>query len=127
MKNLVITKTKKTPEIIFKTSGELMIKGRSLPEDVISFYKPVLTWLEDFKLTSPEKITLSIDFSYLSTSTARITLEIIRTITSIENSNATINWMYEEEDTDMREQGEILQTSVKKSFEFLEKKIILVK
>jgi hypothetical protein len=35
--------------------------------------------------------------------------------------------MYEEEDTDMREQGEILQTSVKKSFEFLEKKIILVK
>jgi uncharacterized Fe-S radical SAM superfamily protein PflX len=127
MKNLVITKTKKTPEIIFKTSGELMIKGRSLPEDVISFYKPVLTWLEDFKLTSPKKITLSIDFSYLSTSTARITLEIIRTITSIENSNTTINWMYEEEDTDMREQGEILQTSVKKSFEFLEKKIILVK
>ena len=123
MKNLVITKTKKTPEIIFKTSGELMIKGRSLPEDVISFYKPVLTWLEDFKLTSPEKITLSIDFSYLSTSTARITLEIIRTINSIENSNTTINWMYEEEDTDMREQGEILQTSVKKSFEFLEKKL----
>jgi uncharacterized Fe-S radical SAM superfamily protein PflX len=127
MKNLVITKTKRTPEIIFKTSGELMIKGRSLPEDVISFYKPVLTWLEEFKLTAPKKITLSIDFSYLSTSTARIALEILRTITSIENSNTTINWMYEEEDTDMREQGEILQTSVKKSFEFLEKQTILVK
>lgn len=127
IKNLVITKTKRTPEIIFKTSGELMIKGRSLPEDVINFYKPVLTWLEEFKLTAPEKVTLTIDLSYLSTSTARIALEILRTITSIENCNATINWMYEEEDADMREQGEILQSSIKRQFEFLEKQTILVK
>ncbi len=127
MKNLVITKTKRTPEIIFKTSGELMIKGRSLPEDVINFYKPVLDWLEEFKSTKPEKVTLTIDLSYLSTSTARIALEILRTITSIENCNTTINWLYEEEDNDMREQGEILQSSIKKSFEFLEKQTVLVK
>jgi uncharacterized Fe-S radical SAM superfamily protein PflX len=127
MKNLVITKTKRTPEIIFNTSGELTIKGRSLPEDVIHFYKPVLNWLEEFKLTAPEKITLTIDLSYLSTSTARIALEILRTITSIENCNTTINWMYEEEDADMREQGEILQSSIKKQFEFLEKQLTLVK
>jgi uncharacterized Fe-S radical SAM superfamily protein PflX len=121
IKNLVITKTKRTPEIIFKTSGELIIKGRSLPEDVINFYKPVLNWLEEFNLEAPEKITLTIDFAYLSTSTARITLEALRIITSFENTKTTIIWMYEEEDADMREQGEILQSSIKKPFEFLEK------
>ena len=32
--------------------------------------------------------------------------------------------MYEEEDTDMREHGEILQSSIKKQFKFLEKQLI---
>jgi len=127
MKNLVISKTKRTPSINFNTSGELMIKGRSLPEDVINFYKPVLNWLEEFKLTAPKKITLTIDFSYLSTSTVRIALEALRIITSIENCKTTIIWMYEEDDIDMKEQGEILQSSIKTPFEFLEKQLTLVK
>lgn len=127
MKNLVITKTKRTPSINFNTSGELMIKGRSLPEDVINFYKPVLNWLEEFKLIAPKKITLTIDFSYLSTSTVRIALEALRIITSTENCKTTIIWMYEEDDIDMKEQGEILQSSIKTPFEFLEKQLTLVK
>ena len=74
----------------------------------------------EFKLTAPEKVTFTIDLSYLSTFSARIALEI----TSPENCQTTINWMYEEEDTDMREQGEILQSSIKKQFKFLEKQLI---
>ena len=52
MKNLVIASTKKTPEIIFKATGDLMITGSSLPVNIKDFYQPILDWLEELKTTN---------------------------------------------------------------------------
>ena len=124
MKDLLISKTKRTPEILFKTNGELSISGSSMAEDVATFYKPVLEWLNEFNSFAPEKISLKIDMDYLSTASTRIALEILRTINDLKRSDVNIIWAYEAEDSDMLEQGELFQTSIKRKFEFLEKKIM---
>lgn len=124
MKDLLISKTKRTPEILFKTNGELSISGSSMAEDVAKFYKPVLEWLNEFNSFAPEKISLKIDMDYLSTASTRIALEILRTINDLKRSDVNIIWAYEAEDSDMLEQGELFQTSIKRKFEFLEKKIM---
>lgn len=124
MKDLLISKTKRTPEILFKTNGELSISGSSMAEDVVKFYKPVLAWLNEFNSLAPEKISFKIDMDYLSTASTRIALEILRIINDLKRSDINIIWTYEAEDSDMLEQGELFQTSIKRKFEFIEKKIM---
>ncbi|MDP3555721.1 MAG: DUF1987 domain-containing protein [Bacteroidota bacterium] len=123
MKKLLISKTKRTPEIIFTTSGDLSIIGSSLPEDAKNFYEPILFWLEEFKQTFPKKISLTIDLEYISTSSTLIILDILKTVNNPINCEVNIVWVYEEEDIDMKEHGEILQSSIKRNFEFVKKQI----
>ena len=42
MKDLSLEGSTKTPTIDFKSDGELLIKGRSIPENSIEFYKPLI-------------------------------------------------------------------------------------
>lgn len=123
MKNLVIASTKKTPEIIFKASGELMITGSSLPANFASFYQPILEWLEEFKASSPKKISISFELEHVNTSSTRIILQILRLLKSINKgkNNLTVIWKYDHDDTDMLEQGEALQEILDRKFEFMVK------
>ncbi|MEO6302967.1 MAG: DUF1987 domain-containing protein [Bacteroidia bacterium] len=123
MKNLVIASTKKTPEIIFRTTGDLMITGSSLPGNINRFYDPVLEWLEELKKTSPPKITITFELEHVNTSSTRMFLKIIRLLCRIANGKKKLNiiWLYDLEDSDMREQGEALQEIVNRTFEFVTK------
>lgn len=124
MKNLVIPATKKTPEIIFLASGELlMISGSSFPENVNKFYQPILEWLEELKKTKPAKLNITFDLENVNTSSTRIFLQIIRAIAEIvkDKKSLRIVWKYEREDVDMLEQGETLEKILNRTFEFIEK------
>jgi hypothetical protein len=123
MKNLVIASTKKTPEIIFKTNGDLMISGNSLPTNIDSFYQPIIGWIEELIATSPKKISIAFDLEHVNTSSTRIILQILRTLNGFKKGkgNLTIVWNYDNEDKDMLEQGETLQQIINRPFEFIEK------
>ncbi len=123
MKNLVIASTKKTPEIIFKTNGDLMISGNSLPADINKFYDPILEWLEELKIKSPPKISISFELDHVNTSSTRMMLQILRKLSKIANGkkNFQIIWLYDPEDSDMLEQGEAMQEILKRTFEFVAK------
>ena len=42
MKTIEIKATSATPEVVYDKEGKLLIKGRSMPEDVKKFYQPLL-------------------------------------------------------------------------------------
>jgi len=47
MESLIIQKSEDTPQIEFDlVTGIFSITGRSLPENAIEFYKPILDWTE---------------------------------------------------------------------------------
>ncbi len=49
METIKIQGTEDTPKIILDAGNEILeISGRSLPEDVSSFYEPVLNWLNEY-------------------------------------------------------------------------------
>ncbi len=123
MKNLVIPATKKTPEIIFLASGELlMITGSSFPENVNKFYQPIVDWLEELKSSKPAKINITFDLENVNTSSTRIFLQILRSVSEIgkDKKSLRIVWKYESEDSDMLEQGETLEKILKRPFEYIE-------
>ena len=49
MEPISIEGTTKTPTVKFDAgSGKIEIKGRSIPENSIEFYKPLVDWLEEY-------------------------------------------------------------------------------
>ena len=54
MEALSIEGTAKTPSVKFDGhDGVIEIKGRSIPENSIEFYKPLVEWLEEYNSIRP--------------------------------------------------------------------------
>ncbi len=122
MRDLIIEPTRKTPEIVFKSNGELYMNGISLPQNVIDFFMPVFTWLEEFRSHSPKRIQFIIDLVYLDTSSTKAILSMLKVLKKIvpDEGALEIIWKYEHGDMDMLDQGEVLQRTTKIPFRFEE-------
>lgn len=118
MENLVIPFNKRSPQIDFKTNGELSILGNCFPEDPKSFFVKILAWLDEFKSKHQGEVNLTIDLNYVNTSSIKILLELIQGVTGNFKSKAKINWIYEIEDEDMLEVGEDLEKVSEFKFNF---------
>ena len=56
MEPIKIAGTEDTPTVILDKDKDIMeISGRSLPEDVASFYDPILNWLDEYAQDTNEK------------------------------------------------------------------------
>ena len=106
--DLKIAGSEDTPEINFNSAtNEFTISGRSLPEDVTSFYKPVFEWLEKF-LETNIKAVFKFKLEYFNTASSKIILDILMKLEEIaaDKNNVNIEWFYDESDDDMLEAGE---------------------
>ena len=124
MDNLIIASTLKSPEVKFNINGDLLIAGKSIPEDSNSYYKPLFAWLEEFKRTSPPAINLTLKLEYMNTSSVRIVLRFLQNLVAMSKENIAlkIKWVYDFDDDDICEQGEIIQESIKYPIEMVEHK-----
>jgi hypothetical protein len=105
--NLYIKGTSKTPEIDF-TSGVLHFSGRSIPEDAVSFYQPIVKWVERY-FESPEKLTkVTFNIEYINSGSNRFIYNILKIVDDNfkKGVNITINWYYEEDDDIIRSLGQ---------------------
>ena len=74
MINLAIAGTEDTPKILFDHEQEKYeISGRSLPEDVLSFYQPVLEWFDTFSKSASKGLKLEIKLEYFNTASSPLT------------------------------------------------------
>ncbi len=108
MNNLFFEETRMTPRINFDCgTGIFEISGRSVPENALAFYKPVLDWMEGY-IDDPLKFTvLKIYLDYFNTTSAKYFLEIFKKFESLnKNNEVLIEWYYDEDDEDMLETGE---------------------
>jgi hypothetical protein len=123
METISIEGTPKTPTITFDTNkGFLEIKGRSIPENSIEFYKPLVDWLEKYA-TKPQPATnVNIQLEYFNTSSSKCILDVFKKLEAINKSGSqvVINWFYEEDDEDMLEAGEDYQAIINVPFKMVQ-------
>ena len=115
--------TNKTPKITFnEEDGVLELKGRSIPENSIEFYKPLVDALDDYSKNPKNLTRVNIHLEYFNTSSSKCILDIFKKLESIKNSGneVNINWYYEEDDEDMLEAGEDYQAIIKVPFKMIE-------
>jgi len=109
MNSLKIQATDDSPEILFDVENKIFeISGKSLPEDVNTFYAPVMKWLEEYSGNPLPETTLNFKFNYFNTASSKIILDILLILEDIyKNGNGvTIKWYYPAYDEDMKEAGE---------------------
>lgn len=123
MKNISIEGTPKTPTIEFNPeTGILLIKGRSIPENSIDFYKPIIEWLDEYAIQPSAATEVLIQLEYFNTSSSKCILDVFKKLESIKKSGKeiTIKWHYEPEDEDMLEAGEDYEAIIDLNFEMVE-------
>lgn len=112
MDNLKILSTPSTPQIDFNSSGQLSIKGKSLPEDPRKFYNPLFNWVDEL---SADQVQIDIMLDYVNTSSSKRIIELIKAIDTNNNvKKIKMNWFYESDDTDMLEFGEMIQRNLRR-------------
>ena len=123
MESFSIEGTPKTPTVnLDPNSGKVEIKGRSIPENSIEFYKPIVDWLDSYA-ASPKGLTeVNIQLEYFNTSSSKCILDVFKKLEGIHKAgnDVVINWFYEEDDEDMLEAGEDYQSIIKIPFKMVE-------
>jgi len=123
MEPISIEGTAKTPSVQFNAKdGIIEIKGRSIPENSVEFYKPLVDWLEDYKSAPLDKTKVNIQLEYFNTSSSKCILDVFKKLEAIHKGKqeVEINWYYEEDDEDMLEAGEDYESIIRVPFKMIE-------
>ncbi len=122
MEALDIRATNDTPKVLLDPENEIFeISGRSLPEDVVSFYQPVIEWLEDYKYTANDFTEFVFKYIYFNTATSKLIQDILIKLEEIQESGKKVQviWYYEEDDEDILDLGEEFSENVDVPFEII--------
>ncbi|VAW26688.1 hypothetical protein MNBD_BACTEROID06-1657 [hydrothermal vent metagenome] len=109
MEALIIEATDDTPKVVLDPSNnDFEFSGKSLPEDVTTFYGPVMDWLDEYASSPNDKTVVKFNLVYFNTASSKLILDILFKLEEIfdEGNDISIEWHYQEEDEDMEEAGE---------------------
>ncbi|MQY80564.1 MAG: DUF1987 domain-containing protein [Bacteroidetes bacterium] len=132
MEALIIEQTETCPRLTFDPAKNIFeISGISRPEDVRSFYYPVIEWLGKFKTEVIEEKRFvydkdhSLDFNikliYFNSSSAKFLFDILSELYDLykEGQHVKIYWFFEEGDDDLREAGEEMSELLEMPFNYV--------
>jgi hypothetical protein len=113
----------KTPSVKFDpATGKLELRGRSIPENSIEFYKPLNDWIDGYASSPQPETTVDVKLEYFNTSSSKCLLDLFKKLERIngEGTAVHVNWYFEEDDEDMEEAGEDYQAIIKLPFTMIE-------
>ena len=103
-----IGQTKHTPSIsIFADKREVLIKGKSLPVNASKFFSPLMQWVNDYAFSSGSELNLIFHLEYFNTPSSFKISDILSILEKEKQKGKkiTIEWRFDEEDTDILESG----------------------
>lgn len=112
METMKISATKLTPEInLDPESNTFVFSGKSMPENTVEFYDPVLDWIKAYLEEGPQTFTINIYLPFCSSSSSRILFDLFDMLDAAKDGehSMTINWQYKENDEATLESGEEFQ------------------
>jgi len=122
MEPLDIKATNDTPRVLFDPDNNLFeISGRSLPEDVVTFYQPILDWLDEYARTPLKKTDFVFKYIYFNTATSKLVQDILTKLEHLQEkgSDVKVSWFYEQDDEDMLDLGIEFKENVNIAFEII--------
>ena len=122
MDEYIIEGTEDSPQITLDLNANIMeISGRSLPEDVNTFYEPTLSWLEEYSKNPLPSTSFNFKLTYFNTASSKVILDILTQFEEMieEGHQVLVRWHFPDEDEDMQEAGEEYADMVDVPFEMV--------
>ena len=101
MENITLEGSAKTPTITFLANeGKLELKGRSIPENSVEFYKPLNEWIDAYGVAPQSETVVDIKLEYFNTSSSKCILDLFKKLEGIngKGTDVKVNWYFEEEE-----------------------------
>ena len=120
MDALIIEGTDDSPNVILDLENNIFeLSGKSLPENVVEFYQPILDWMENYANGPNAETKFVFKLDYFNTASAKLILDILLRLEKLHKSgnNVFISWHYREEDEDMQDAGEGYADMIEVPFE----------
>lgn|SRR5690606_7008942 len=122
MKSIYLKETKYTPEVVLdKDKGVFKFSGKSLPPDVIEFYKPIIEWFNEYIQNPNAETRLVCKMEYFNTASSKLMLDILGKLEKLaaSGSKLSVDWYYDKDDEDLLETGQDYAKIVNIPFTFL--------
>lgn len=114
MENYIANGNELTPKACFDKEQNLFsISGRSIPENAIDIYAPIIDWWQQYLQNPNPETTIDMNFEYINSSSMKQIARLIAILDKVEKSKINIRWHYNSDDTDSKMQAERLAKMVK--------------
>ncbi|MBI4649452.1 MAG: DUF1987 domain-containing protein, partial [Bacteroidia bacterium] len=112
-----------TPDVNFDPQkGYFELSGKSVPENSMAFYSPLIEYLEKYANAPNENTSVHIKLKYFNTNSSKYIFSIFKIFENIAKTGhgVEIYWYYNIEDEDIIDSGEEYKALVKVPFKFVE-------
>jgi hypothetical protein len=134
MEKLYIRPTSTTPEVHFSPQDNIfLIRGISSPEDVRAMYYPVIEWIKGYvnellaakerNYTAESPLKFTAELVYFNSFSAKFLYDIFLEIKRLTPTGIpfVVEWVYKEEDIDLKEAGTDIALLVDMDFSYISK------
>jgi len=111
--NLYIEPTNKTPEVdLNHITGELILAGRSIPENAAKLYESILKWVTEYSLNPRQTTNLRLNLEYFNTASTIWIARLIKILCGIKKEEAMlmIHLYFELEEFENMEEDDLKDT-----------------
>ncbi len=124
MEKLILKETKHSPLVVLDPqTGVFELKGSSFLDNAHEFYTPVIEWLKEYTKSPAPKTKILFDLNYINTSSQRMVFDLLKRVNIMfkAGSQLSIEWLYDENDYDLRDVGEDLLSFMDFPYKIIEK------
>jgi hypothetical protein len=105
--------TNSTPYVSFVDNRKLVIRGRSISENEITFYKPIIAWATMLQI---KLLEVDVDLEYVNSRSSKKLFQLFKVMDVNPDIKALIiNWHYDEGDEDALIKGQVYQEALTKA------------
>jgi len=122
METLRIEATEDSPQVLLdQEDKQFEISGKSLPEDVVDFYQPVMDWLKEYRKKPNARTEFNLKMIYFNTASSKLIMDILMIFEELveEGHEVVIRWHSMQSDEDMQEAGKEYEEMLDIPFEHL--------
>jgi hypothetical protein len=85
IKNIFLDSTDKTPQVDFNyLTGELILAGRSIPENATELYEPIYSWINNYIENARPTTNLRLNLEYFNTASSIWLAKIVKSLSRID-------------------------------------------
>jgi len=122
METLKIEATEDSPQVLLdQEDNQFEISGKSLPEDVVDFYQPVMDWMTSYREKPNARTEFNLKMIYFNTASSKQIMDILMILEEMveEGHEVVIRWHSKQSDEDMQEAGKEYEEMLEIPFEHL--------